>query len=289
MRPAAVGILGATSFVGRALLPLLSDAGCQISVFSRQPVAHNDAHIKWNLLPPVSPLAQAEHPINDWVCVAPIWVLADYLPWMKSMGARRVVALSSTSRYTKTASSDLTEQILAQRLLEGEQNFIAWAEANAVEWIILRPTLIYGLALDKNICEIARFIRRFSFFPVFGQAGGLRQPIHVQDLALACVAALYAPSANRAYNLSGGETLSYREMVKRIFNSLNRTPRLLSVPLPAFSLAVALLRLLPRYRKWSSAMAMRMNSDLVFDHTEAKQDLGFNPRPFVLTSKDLPQ
>ncbi len=40
------------------------------------------------------------------------------------------------------------------------------------------------------------------------------------------------------------------------------TARLLPVPLFAFRVAVALLRHLPRYRNWSSAMAERMNRDL---------------------------
>ena len=285
-----VGVLGATSFVGKSLLPLLSSGGCRVSAFSRQPAQQGDANINWFQLPDSAPISLADEAqaISSWVCVAPIWVLPDYLPWMKSMGARRVVALSSTSRFTKTASSDISEQALAQRIIECEQQFVDWAQAHDVEWIILRPTLIYGLGLDKNVCEIARFIRRFSFFPLFGKADGLRQPVHVQDVAQACIAALSGSISNRAYNLSGGETLTYREMVARVFKALGRPTRFLSVPLPAFRVAVSLLRYLPRYRNWSSAMAERMNNDLVFDHTEAEKDLGFAPRRFELPPIDLP-
>ncbi|MFZ4539744.1 NAD-dependent epimerase/dehydratase family protein [Propionivibrio sp.] len=155
--------------------------------------------------------------------------------------------------------------------------------------MILRPTLIYGLGRDKNISEIARFIRRFGFFPVLGQAQGLRQPIHAEDVAAVCVSALQAPcAANRAYNISGGETLAYRDMVARVFAALGRTPRLATVPLWAFRLAVTVLRCLPRYRQWSAAMAERMNRDLVFEHTEAARDLGFKPRCFALNAEDLP-
>src|SRR3546814_2901272 len=80
----------------------------------------------------------------------------------------------------------------------------------------------------------------------------LRQPIHAEDVAAACVVALQAPgAANRAYNLSGGETLAYREMVARVFAALGRPARLVTVPLWAFRLAVAVLRRLPRYRHWT--------------------------------------
>jgi nucleoside-diphosphate-sugar epimerase len=221
--------------------------------------------------------------IPGWICVAPIWVLPEHFALLEAQGVRRVVVLSSTSRFTKDDSPDLEEQAVAHRLAKAEARVRAWAENRGVEWVILRPTLIYGLGRDKNIAEIARFIRRFGFFPVFGKAEGLRQPIHAEDVAAACVAALQAPSAvNRAYNLSGGETLAYRDMVARVFAALACRPRLLPVPLPVFRLAVALMRCLPRYRHWSTAMAERMNRDLVFDHAEAARDLGFKPRAFML-------
>ena len=163
-----------------------------------------------------------------------------------------------------------------------------WAEKQGIEWVILRPTLIYGLGKDKNIAEIARFVRRFGFFPLFGKAMGLRQPIHVQDVANACFEALQAPaSTNRFYNISGGETLTYRDMVIRVFAAMGRNPRLLPVSLSVFRVAVAVLRYLPRYRHWSAAMAERMNVDMVFDSNEAEQDLAFLPRKFVLSKEDF--
>jgi uncharacterized protein YbjT (DUF2867 family) len=118
----------------------------------------------------------------------------------------------------------------------------------------------------------------------------LRQPIHAEDVAAACVAALQAqPAANRSYNLSGGETLAYRNMVARVFAALGRPVRMVTVPLWAFRLAVAMLRSVPRFRHWSAAMAERMNRDLVFDHAEAARDLGFKPRGFALTAEDMPR
>ena len=53
--------------------------------------------------------------------------------------------------------------------------------------------------------------------------------------------------------------------------------------------AVACLRVVPRYRHWSSAMAERMNQDLVFDNSDAARDLRFRPRSFKLSAQDLPR
>ncbi len=292
-----VGLLGATSLVGECLIARLRENGWQVTAYSRQTpgAAGNGNGVGWRRLPtlglpsPSPPLPAVEGNLPLWVCLAPIWVLPDYFPLLEAYGARRVVALSSTSRFTKANSADAREHALAQRLKEGEERLRTWAEEKRIEWVVLRPTLIYGRGKDRNLSEIARFIRRFGFFPVLGRATGLRQPVHAEDVAAVCAAALAsAAAANRAYDLSGGETLSYREMVGRVFTALHRPARMLSVPLGVFRLAVSVLRVLPRCRHWSAAMAERMNRDLVFDHADAARELEFSPRPFRLESADLP-
>jgi nucleoside-diphosphate-sugar epimerase len=177
-------------------------------------------------------------------------VLPDYFPLLDTQGAKRVVILSSTSRFTKNDSSDPGERALSLRFADAEACVQKWAESHGVEWVGLLPTLIYGLAGDKNITEIARLIRRFGFFPLFGKANGLRQPIHIVDVANACLTALQTPcAANRMYNISGGETITYRNMVARVFSALGRSPRSPTIPLWVFRVAVAMLRRLPRYRQ----------------------------------------
>lgn len=324
-----IGVLGATSLVGHRLLPMLAKTGTPVTAFSRKTenprrvVTAGDSGVAWRQLgsgklaglggQAVGP-DNAGHAaganasnsasksdgdsdgdsfdcnvISSWICLAPVWVLPDYFELLLAHGARRVVALSSTSVFAKQRSADPQEQATVQKLVQAEQQVRAWAQSHGVQWVILRPTLIYGGGQDKNISEIARFIRRFGFFPVFGNARGQRQPIHAADVASACLAALQSPGAvNHTYNISGGETLPYCAMVTRVFEALGRRPRLLSVPLWAFRLAVALLRQVPRYRQWSAAMAERMGRDQVFDHAEAARDLGFKPRAFLLTAEDLP-
>ena len=97
----------------------------------------------------------------------------------------------------------------------------------------------------------------------------------------ACVLSLAAPaSCNKTYNLSGGETLTYIEMVKRIFETLGRQPRFIRIPLTAFRLAVKLARLHPRFAHLTPDMALRMEANLVFDHSDATRDFGYRPGMF---------
>lgn len=280
-----VGVVGASSLVGHSVVSRLQAAGVRVTAFSRAPSFSSDGGVHWQRVG-AAPVAGEE--IARWICVAPIWVLPDYFAWLRRHGVRRLVAVSSTSRFTKTDSSDAQEQAVAERLIRAEEELAQWAQARGVVWTVLRPTLIYGEGRDQNIAAMARFICRFGFFPVRGQARGLRQPVHADDVAAACVAALSsAAAANRAYNLVGGETLSYRDMAARVFAALGRPPRLVPVPLWLFRLTLLFVRLLPRFRHWTPAMAERMNRDLVFDGNDAVRDLGVRPRAFTLRAVDV--
>lgn len=294
---AAVGVLGATSMVGKSLLPMLAGAGWHVDAFTRQSsiagqCADKGSGVIFHRLNGGrgdSAVFPGERAVAYWISLAPIWVLPDHFPMLEACRAKRVIALSSTSLFTKSTSSDADEQNTVKRLRQGEQNFISWAEANRIEWVIFRPNMIYGLGQDRNICEIARFISRFGFFPLLGEARGLRQPVHVMDVAAVCAAALQGGHArNRAYNISGAEKLSYREMVARVFRAMDKPEKFVNISLPVFRLAVTCLRIWPRFRNWSAAMVERMNANLVFDHADATRDLGFSPRPFQPCKTDLP-
>lgn len=87
------------------------------------------------------------------------------------------------------------------------------------------------------------------------------------------------PTFGETYNLPGGETLTYRAMVERVFEALGRTPRVLRLPAGLFRALLTLAGL------WtgsvSGAMASRMNEDLVFDATAAGRDFDFAPERFL--------
>jgi len=286
-----VGLLGATSLMGECLLKQLLQNDWHITAFSRHPITQSHPQITWQQLDTTNQLriSTDKNSIALWLCVAPIWILPEYFDLLLAYGAQRIVVLSSTSRFTKNTSSSPNEREIVQQLIKGEEIMQTWAATHGVKWIILRPTLIYGYGRDKNVAEIARFIRRFRFFPLCGPAKGLRQPVHVEDVASACYVALGALNlTNRSYNLTGKEALAYREMIDRVFAALNLPPRMLTIPLWFFQIAAWGLSWLPRYRYWTSAMAERMNQDLKFDCSDAKRDLNFSPRSFKLTAEDLP-
>jgi nucleoside-diphosphate-sugar epimerase len=194
-----------------------------------------------------------------------------------------VIAFGSTSLFSKADSANASERQLVARLGAAEEVVRRDCGVLEINWTVFRPTLVYDCSRDKNITQIARFIRRYGFFPLLGKAGGLRQPIHADDLAQACILALDQPiTFNRFYNLSGGEILTYRQMVEKIFSSLGKPIRFFLVPAWLFRLGIQAITLFPGKRKRSITpeMATRMNTDLCFPHADAAKDFGFMPRPF---------
>ncbi len=270
-------VLGATSLIGRHLMARLKEEGLDPIAFSRRPPPGDACWVGGDLKDP--DLAERLPVAATVFSLSPIWLLPSALPALEARGMARLIAFSSTSRFTKTDSPVAAERAVAAALAEAEQAIEAWCAVNGVAWTILRPTLIYDEGHDENVSRIARLVRRFHVMPLSGAGEGLRQPVHAEDLAAGALAAALAPAAmNRAYDLVGGETVSYRVMVDRVFEGLGKTPRSLPMPTWLFGLIMRLAK--PFYPGATTAMGTRMGQDLTFDSSDAARDFGWSPRRF---------
>src|SRR3546814_5543862 len=107
---------------------------------------------------------------------------------------------------------------------------------------------------------------RWHRFALPRNANGLRQPVHVEDLATAAFATLDAPETHgRTYALPGGETLAYSEMVARVLATLQPPAKLHMLPPAAFRSLLSLAHAGGVARGFGSAALARMRDDLVFD------------------------
>ena len=270
-------VTGGSSVVGDYLLPRLRAAGHSVTVLSRS--SHADAG--WRRVD------AAREPVWDeslaateaLIHLAPLPLLSHVLPGAPT-NLRRVMAIGTTSVYTKSDSSSAKDRAMVQQQRAAEEGLAKFCASRGIAHTLFRPTMVYDGRRDKNVARIARLMRTLKFFPVAAPGKGLRQPLHADDLAAACVAAL-SLSVTQAYELAGGETLSYRAMLERIFQSLGQRPFILPMPVALYRAAIAAARLLPRYRSLTPAVANRMNQDMVFDTSAATRDFGFKPRGFT--------
>ncbi len=270
-------VIGATGLVGGYIVEHLSRKGEQPLALSRS--RRDSTAAIWFQGDLSQPDTLQFPPFAILYCTADAILLAAALPLIFNRSLKRLIVFSSTSIVTKMNSEIAAERAALRNLAVAEQEIAALCEQHGIEWTILRPTLIYAPGQDQNITPLSRLIRRFGFMPLVGGAGGLRQPVHAEDLAIGAIsAASSAAAANKIYSLPGGETLSYREMIGRIFDGLRRPRR--TVPVPVFVWKAAFVFARPLYPTANVAMGTRMMKDMAFDSTAATQDFGWKPRAF---------
>lgn len=280
-----VWVFGASSLVGRCLLPRLVAAGYRVRAFCTDPAALGSAdspRLTWHAQhlggPPELPAGGRPRTL---IHLAPLMLLPAWIEALADAGLTRLIAFGSTSRYTKLQSDDPAERRLAADLAAAEGAVAAACGRHGVRWTLFRPTMIYCLGHERNVTLLAGFIRRFRFFPMPGEGRGLRQPVHADDLARACVARLASAEGwDRAYDLSGGQILSYRDMVAAIFRRLGLPVRIVTPPGWFWRLGLTLARRVPAYRGINLQMLARVDQDMCFDHGDAAKAFGYSPRDF---------
>lgn len=271
-------VFGGSGQIGAALLPRLLAAGWEIDAVSRN-ARTDQPGLRWHQggFPDCGGLPGA---VDAVFSCGPLDLFANWFE-ASSIATPRVVAFGSTSASTKAEASDPAERALAQLLRDSERKLHGAAGARGIAATVLRPTLVYGAGRDRTITRLAGTAQRYGWLPVPRGATGLRQPVHVDDLAAAAIAACDAPAAKgRDYALPGGETLSWREMVARTLAALQPPARMIEVPAPLFALAVHGMRLLGRGERFDAGAVARLRTDLVFDAAPAQRDFGYAPRRF---------
>jgi nucleoside-diphosphate-sugar epimerase len=270
-------VFGATGAIGQFLLPKLRARDEHVVAASRQPrVAATDAGIEWlhaDLFATMPEIPAVETIFS----VGPLDAFAKWFAQDQHGGGasmRRVIAISSMSAQSKQDSIDPAERALSTRLREAEQTLFDVATRRKVACTIFRPTLIYGSGRDRSLAPLARFARRWRVLPIPHAAHGLRQPVHADDLAAACVATRDAAvTFGRTYELGGGERLRFDAMLARI--AMDPQCAALRLPVP-----LTLLRVVEWIARGHAGALSRLQRHLLADNAAAARDFAYAPRTF---------
>lgn len=207
-----------------------------------------------------------------------------------ALAPARVVALGSTSVHGKRDSPDPRERALVATLQRAEAGLARACAERGCALTLLRPTLIYGLGRDRNLSRIVALARRWRWLPLPWSAGGLRQPVHASDVAAAVLAALPPGRAcPGVFDLPGGETLPFDQMLVRTLAAAAPGARLVRVPGPLFRAGVRGLRLAGRLGDAGEGVLARLDRDLAYDLAPVKMALGYAPRGFQPTADLFPE
>ena len=280
---ASVVITGASSQVGYFLLPRVADLGYSVIAQSRSKQTFAAPQLSWRITDVAAPgaLAALLQNAQVWINLAPLHIVTPQLHQLENDNLARIIAFSSTSVFTRANSTATADRALAVQLAQDEATFRTWCEQRGIAWTLLRPTMIYGCGRDKNVALITKLVKRIGVVPIVGDGAALRQPVHAADLAEACIAAMTTPQTyNAIYNLAGGEMLSIEAMVRRVFESCGKKPRILRLPPRMLKLALSIARKLPRLDFLRAEMVDHFGQDFCFSCEDATRDFGYSPRIF---------
>ncbi len=271
-------VTGATGFTGSHVVPRLVAAGLQVRALLRDPArvgALGGLKVEWVAgdLADQAALARAMTGCDALLNIASLGFghAPGIIAAAEASGLGRAVFVSTTAIFTQLNAGSKIVRVAAEQAVRGSR----------LDWVIVRPTMIFGSSRDRNMCRLVRFLRRSPVLPVFGPGLCLMQPVYVEDLADALVAALITPSAGRReYNVSGRDALPYNEIVHRTARAMGRRVKLLHLP---FRPVVRILEFLERRKcrlPLKAEQVLRLNEDKAFSWAQAGRDLAYSPRSF---------
>jgi uncharacterized protein YbjT (DUF2867 family)/membrane protease YdiL (CAAX protease family) len=144
-------------------------------------------------------------------------------------------------------------------------------------WTIIRPGPVYGPG-DDFVRNLAATIRHAGVFPAPDGGRARLQPVAVEDVAAAIVAAVEREAAaGKIYDVVGPERLTLAEIVRRVAAAIGLPITLVPCPAPLLAVAVGALERL-RDPLLTRAQLGLLTDGVVGDPGPARADLGIEPR-----------
>lgn len=191
--------------------------------------------------------------------------------------ASRLVLTGSVRKFTRLPDP------AADAVREGEAQFLASGRPG----VMLHPSMIYGAPEERNVNRLLAFLSRFPRglpIPVPLPDGGRHtvQPVFVDDMVAAVVAAIETPSADGpSIIVAGPEPIAYREMVRTCAQALGRRVVIVTVPVSILSRIAAFLGKIGVKMPFDAAELARGSESKSFDIKGLVQTLGIRPRSFA--------
>ncbi|MCP9915981.1 NAD-dependent epimerase/dehydratase family protein [Cyanobium sp. ATX 6F1] len=268
-------VMGGTRFIGKPLVTLLAEAGHELTLFTRgrNPVPSGLEHLSGDRANPAD-LDQLKGRSFEVIIDSSGRTLPDSFAVVERTGApsHRFVYVSSAGVYADSELWPLDENapIDPASRHAGKADTEAWLRAEGIPFTSFRPTYIYGPG-NYNPVERWFFDRIVHNLPVPlpGDGRTITQLGHVEDLATAMARSIdVEAAANRIYNCSGAQGVTFRGLVEAAARACGRDPE--SVQIRSFDPA----GLESKARK---AFPLRLSHFLTDVH-RLERELAWSPR-----------
>ncbi|MEY3697194.1 MAG: UDP-glucose 4-epimerase (Galactowaldenase) (UDP-galactose 4-epimerase) CapN-like [Actinomycetota bacterium] len=183
---------------------------------------------------------------------------------------------SSTGRPIRSFDTPNPLDNYGRSKLAAEQVLQEICRVNKMEYVIIRPTLVYGKGVKANFSALISAVKRGIPLPI-ATVKNARSMIGINNLVDLIIATCTNPkAANQTFLASDGIDTSTPALVRFIAASLNRRSRIFPFP-------ISVLRLLAAVFGKSSAID-KLTGSLSVDISHTKNTLDWRP-PFSIESE----
>lgn len=272
-----VSLTGATGLLGGAMLEPLLEDGHEVRCLVRRD-SPNASRLAGKAVEVVrgdtrseDDLVRASSGVDAVVHVAGVEFSPAVVSAVKSAGVERLLVVSSTSAHSRFEFRSGPKLAMEKLIKE-----------SGLSWTIVRPAMIYGSELDKNVRKLLRFLDLSPVFPMFGDGENLWQPVYHEDCAKGAYEALAREAAvHQTYDLPGKRPITYNDLVESAAEAIGKKPRISHLPIEPVRRALALAEKFRLPLPVKSEQVLRLREDKAYPYEKAERELDYEPRTFA--------
>ena len=182
-------------------------------------------------------------------------------------GAKRLIHISGLGADPASESPYVRARGIGEDLVKGAFDGVT----------VFRPSVIFGP--DDAFCNtLADMARQTPILPLFGMGRTNLQPVHVGDVAEACVNVLADPSTEgKLYELGGPRVYTYEALLRLVLKQAGRRRVLVPVPFFIWDILAALMAFFPNPPLTRDQVKLMKGDNVVDGNALTLQDLGIVP------------
>ena len=265
-------VTGASQPIATRLIERTAGQGIRILAVSGQAPVRSWPHVTWF----EQNLEQGPADVRAGTLVS-LGALRHALNQVEKMpGIGRVVAVSSALVDQGALVRNHIERAALRRLELMERNLTEACRERQITLTLLRPGLVYLGGPTGTFQPMVDYLSGRRWIAL--GRGGLRQPVHCDDLAQIVLDCLVkGPATEGSWDLAGGESLTIAAMVERVATVHGLEVRRFPVP---SKLARRTLLAMKLSDGLVTDLARLYRHDLLPDDSPAREQLGWRPRGF---------
>ena len=273
-------VTGASGFIGGALVSRLAADGHSVRALARHPetvaVHPRVQTVAGDLLDPAS-LERAAQGMDAIVHLACATGVADEAQVRRvNVGGTRSLLDAAQRHHVRRFVFVSTISATRQRMgpygrtkREGE----AMVAHAGLEWVTVRPSLVYGSAPVGLFATLAGYLRSLPVVPVIGNGRIELDPIHVDDVCEVLAQCVTRPDVvGKTYDLLGPDRVTFDEFLSRLARELKIRKPVVHIPGGIALLMARVLGLVSKRPPVSVDNVLGMTSPAQVDRAAVQRD-----------------